>query len=137
MKINEIIGYKGYYLNLVSCKGDKNAVKELILPGCGYKIITAEAFRDFKNIEYLEIPEGVTSLESEVCEGMTKLRSVKLPESLTHLGENCFKNCSSLEEIVLPKNFKDLQAGVFVGCTSLKKIKLCGIDAIPARGFSQ
>ena len=26
MKINEITGYKGYYLNLVSCKGDKNAI---------------------------------------------------------------------------------------------------------------
>ena len=31
MKINEILGYKGYYLNMVSCKGDSSALKELKL----------------------------------------------------------------------------------------------------------
>ena len=66
MKINEILGYKGYYLNLVSCKGDSSALKELKLPGSGYRIIASEALCDFPSLEYVEIPDGVASLESEV-----------------------------------------------------------------------
>lgn len=137
MKINEILGYKGYYLNMVSCKGDSSALKELKLPGSGYRIITSEALRDFPSLECIEIPEGVTSLESEVFADKKMLRYVKLPESLTSIGDNCFKNCESLEEIVLPKGLEYLGESVFQGCASLKKIKLCGIDAIPAKGVSR
>ena len=56
MKINEILGYKGYYLNMVSCKGDSSALKELKLPGSGYRIITSEALRDFRALNALKFP---------------------------------------------------------------------------------
>ena len=67
----------------------------------------------------VNIPEGVTSLESSCFSSCSSLTSITLPESVTSLGNSCFRECSSLTSITLPEGVTSLGSSCFLSCSSL------------------
>lgn len=127
--------YNDYFLTRLDCKGNPNEATELALEWKGYRIIEEDAFKNFKNVEKIVIPEGVTSVEGKCFAGLEKLREVIFPETLTYIDTECFANCPKIEEITIPKSIKALGASVFYNCNSLKKITFLGLKNIKERGF--
>ena len=134
MKLTYDLGYGGYYLNKVCCKGKKDEITELVLECNGYRIIREDAFSAFPAVQRIVIPEGVTSVEGRCFAELKALREVVFPESLTYIGDECFAGCESLEEIVVPGGITNFGSSVFVDCPGLRKITFMGLGKME-RGF--
>ena len=66
-----------------------------------------------KDIKYIVVGDGITSIGNQSFRNMTNLQSVDLPDSLESIGANAFMNCSSLIEIHLPINLTSIGAYSF------------------------
>ncbi|MBR6153381.1 MAG: leucine-rich repeat domain-containing protein [Treponema sp.] len=99
------------------------------------------------NCKILKIPEGCTSIESEVYSKRNDFIKVIFPptlkvinydafykcrfllelefsEGLVEIGETAFEDCKSLTKLILPDSLVKIGEGAFSGCKSLKQIKL-------------
>lgn len=93
-----------------------------ILNGVPY--IGEYSFKNYPNLERVEIAESVTTIGDGAFSGCAKLTQVILPESLRSLGYGVFMDCTALAEITLPKNLYSVSGGLFQGCTSLKRVEI-------------
>ncbi len=97
------------------------------------------------NLRSVVVPEGVTSIGSDVfsscsmlkdvtlpstlksigryCFYGTKIENVELPEGLTFLGEHAFREIR-ISEIVIPDSLEILASYVFYGCSRLTNVVL-------------
>ncbi len=83
------------------------------------------------------IPEGITTIGSQVFEGCTNLISVTLPQTLISIEWNAFAGCTSLESITIPDSVSEIGTWAFYGCSSLSKVTLPSqITQIPSGLFS-
>jgi len=82
---------------------------------CGLKEIPGYAFTS-SSIEYIKIPEGVTSIGKKAFEFCNQLSDIEIPRSVTKIGYDAFyipvdavKNTASkvLRNIILPERFND------------------------------
>lgn len=71
------------------------------------------AFRDCSSLEYIDIPEGIESIESLAFYGCSKLKHVTFPNSLKNIGRAAFWNNKALSGIVLPDSLYYLDGGAF------------------------
>ncbi len=70
----------------------------------------------------LEIPEGVTSIGDNACEGCRELSGVKLPESLLSIGDGAFIICKELKDVAIPAEVTSIGQNAFGFCWSLTDI---------------
>ena len=77
-----------------------------------------------KDIEEIEIPDGITVLGSNVFSGCSKLRSVRIPDTVTEIQMSAFSDCPELEEIEIPDSVTKMQGWVFENDPALKKVRL-------------
>ena len=61
------------------------------------------AFADYRNLEYVSIPETVVSI-GDYAFFHSSLREVVVPGSVMNIGKRAFGNCDKLKRIVLPQN---------------------------------
>ena len=63
----------------------------------------------------LTIPESVTVISPNACDGCSKLTSANIPNSVTSIGNWAFSGCSSLTKITLPDNanYTQIDTGAF------------------------
>ncbi len=59
---------------------------------------------DRSKVAFLEIPEGVTTLESNAFSSFNNLIKITIPSTVTFIGDTVFSNCSKLVEIVNKSN---------------------------------
>lgn len=78
--------------------------------------------RDHKELERLNIMEGVEIIGSEAFSGCSSLSSISFPSSLIRLKYYAFNKCSALEELNLPANLTYIEPSVFSECSSLRNI---------------
>ena len=83
-------------------------------------------FYNCSSLTSIEIPNGVTSIESDAFYGCSSLTSVKIPNGVTSIGSYAFYNCSSLTSIEIPIGVTDIGDNAFSGCSSLKSIEIPG-----------
>lgn len=76
-------------------------------------------FTDCKELEHVELPEGITEIWDATFKGCAKLTLDHLPASLTKLRTYVFSNCSNLELTTLPEGLTDIGAYAFLNCTKL------------------
>lgn len=81
----------------------------------GTKEIEKNAFFD-SEVEGIEMPDSVKSLEKAVFFNCRKLQKVKLSNSLTEIPNSCFDSNISLREIVIPDSVNTI--GPYAFCSS-------------------
>lgn len=82
----------------------------------GTKEIEKNAFFD-SEVEGIEMPDSVKSLEKAVFFNCRKLQKVKLSNSLTEIPNSCFDSNISLREIVIPDSVSTM-IGPYAFCSS-------------------
>ena len=114
-------------------RDDCNAVietaKNKLFIGCKYTIIPDSiitigygAFYHCRGLVSINIPFGVTCIDSFAFCGCKDLASVTLPDSLTGIYSNAFLGCHHLKSITIPNAVTTICAGAFGNCDNLTSI---------------
>ena len=75
-----------------------------------------------RNLGGIVLPDGVTSIGSNVFGGCTAMAYATIGSGITQIPEDCFSRCSSLAEIIIPATVDSIHDGAFYGCTSLRNV---------------
>jgi len=103
----------------------------------GLTSVGSEIFRDCIRLTSMELPAGIREMGSGLFRGCTSLRHVTLPAEITHIGGDTFSGCVSLTTVDLPAGIQELGTGLFKGCTSLRMITLpMGVTVMDDEIFS-
>lgn len=77
------------------------------------------------NLEYINIPYSITTIQDEAFSKCTLLKSVYFDQDnslLTSIGESAFYNCSSLPALEIPKKVTEVGEACFINCSSLDNL---------------
>ena len=107
------------------------SLEEIDLPN-SLEYISEYAFTR-SGLEYIEIPNSVTTLQSSVLEYCYSLEIATLPGNLKEVPFALFRGCSSLEAVVLPASVKEIKREAFRGCDALWAIYYGGDEEQLAR----
>lgn len=66
-----------------------------------------------------QIPEGVTTIQSEAFSKCSQLYSIGMPTSITEIGSFAFYSCTNLTNISIPNGVQAIQSYTFGQCTNL------------------
>ncbi len=66
----------------------------------------------------------VTAIGRRAFRGYKLLSSVTIPETIVKIDWRAFQDCTNLRTIVIPKNVRTIENGTFDGCTALKSVTL-------------
>lgn len=110
-----------YYIGkvLIGFKGEMPSsftVKE------GTKSIGAGVFNSKSNIEYVDLPEGLESIDDYAFQ-YSGIKEIIIPDSCKYIGMNAFDCCNSLEKAVVSGS-EYFGSNAFRCCTSLKELTL-------------
>ena len=110
-------------LGIGECKN-----KDIVIPRMykGKKVtgIGAMAFYNCTNLETIELPDTIKSIETAAFLQCTNLKSIKIPEGLTSIKAEAFDDCSSLTNMELPTSVTYIEGTILRGCASLTSITL-------------
>lgn len=73
-------------------------------------------------ITNLEIPDGVTSIESYTFSGCSGLTSVTIPDSVTSIGEYAFSECVGLAGVTIGNGVTSIGNEAFYSCSGLTSV---------------
>lgn len=77
-----------------------------------------------EDVDFVEIPFGVTEIGMCAFENHTKIRTVKIPDTVRVIGKSAFKGCKNLTNIVLPTNLLRIGANAFEDCERIFSITI-------------
>ena len=86
--------------------------------------IDKSAFKDDVYVEYIEISDGIISIENHAFSGCTALTDIIIPNSVKSIGEELFAGCLSLEYINLPNSVTSIRRKAFINCKGLTSITI-------------
>ena len=87
-------------------------------------VIGDNMFFNCTNLQYLIMPENVTSIGQYAFYGCSSLNSVIIGKSVTKIGANAFKDCSSLYSVDIPDLVTSIGYFAFEGCSSLSTVTI-------------
>lgn len=99
---------KSAYNELVKHYG----IKEVVINTGHGSVIPKAIFKDCKEIEEVEIKEGVTSIGSYAFDGCSSLMNITIPDSVTSIGDYAFFRCSNLKNISIPAQLEIRPKGI-------------------------
>lgn len=105
-------------------------IDSIYLPETVYKddkpyIVTeigTKALENKKGLQYVNIPNSVTSIQYDAFAGCQSLESIQFSNSLTYIGSHAFGRCESLKSIELPQSLLEIDSEAFMNCKSLQSI---------------
>lgn len=77
-----------------------------------------------RNINYINIPNKITYINSYTFNSCGKLQSIIIPDSVTMIDFGAFINCLALQNVEIGKNVRWIGSSVFNGCGMLKSITI-------------
>jgi type II secretory pathway pseudopilin PulG len=90
-----------------------------------------------KNIQYVIISKGITSIGNSAFYNCSNITSITLPNSVTSLGTNSFGICTGLSSITLPNGLVSIGNSSFFNCTNMTSITIPGtVTTIGTSAFS-
>ena len=99
--------------------------------------VATAAFKGFRSITSVTLPDTVTVIGNSAFQGCVALRSVDLPPAVTEFGKAMFDGCGELQEVVLPAGLTEIPAMTFQTCVSLRRVVAQdGITHIGANAFN-
>ena len=96
---------------LIQCPGSRKGIYNI--PE-GTEMLDANSFLFCQKLQFISIPEGVTSIGNNAFES-TLIPYIEFPESLNTLGHNIFLSCDNLKIICAPKNCKAVVNAKVIG----------------------
>ena len=93
----------------------------------GVEVIGNAAFIS-SNLETVNLPNSVQTLEEDAFFSCYKLTRVNIPNGVTSIGKNAFAYCNKLPEIVIGSGVKSIDAYAFYTCSALKSITCKAVD---------
>lgn len=80
------------------------------------------AFRDYKSLEKIHLPEKIKKIGDGAFYGCNNLEQIKFPNDLESVGEEAFYECTSLESIAIPGEIVKIGRSAFHKCKNLKDV---------------
>ena len=77
-----------------------------------------------EDVQYVEIPKGITIIKKNAFTSHHSLRSVTIPDSVTVIGENAFAYCYNLQSVTMPDRVTKIGKFVFSGCYGLQSVTI-------------
>jgi len=87
-------------------------------------IIPRCAFQCRRNLEVVELPEGLIRIGDYGFHRCISLKKITIPSTVEDIGESSFDHCEKLEGIVLPEGLQRLGKWAFSNCRSLQRINI-------------
>lgn len=98
-----------------------SAITSSIIPGSVHTV-GASAFKNCKNLQRVEIKEGVDTLGIGAFEGCISLKEVIIPSTVEILMNYLFDGCTSLETVIVPEGVEAIYSYAFNDCSSLRNL---------------
>ena len=86
---------------------DKNSIKHIIVED-GITSLGYELFRNFKNVETIQLPASLTKIKNSAFQNCRSLKNISIPEGVTEIGVGIFNDCVSLKNITFPSTLKEI-----------------------------
>ena len=100
-------------------------------------VIGEHMFRRCQNLQYIVLPNTITSIGAFAFYDCDSLISVEIPDGVSSIDTYAFYNCNALISIDIPNSVISMGSGVFGACSSLISVKLPnGITTISDYTFS-
>ena len=81
------------------------------------------AFRE-SQLDSIDIPEGVTEIQSNAFHLCSNLTSIVLPNTVTLIGSYAFAGCANLSSVTLSSNLEVIEAFAFRDCDNLQSFEI-------------
>lgn len=88
-----------------------------------------DAFYWCKNLESVNLPDGLTTIANNTFYGCEKLNGIIIPEGVTRIGTTAFYECNSLETINIPSSVESIGTDCFKLCRGLKGVYITDLAA--------
>ena len=75
-----------------------------------------------RDITYIDIPSGTTSIGVYAFYYCTSLSGITIPNSVTSIGDGAFDSCSSLSSVNIPSGVTSIDSYAFASCTGLTSV---------------
>ena len=106
-----------------------------VLPGT--VTVGDSAFEGCESLQYVSLPNTVSSIGDRAFSECRKLYGIKIPESVTNIGRAAFERCERLDVVWIPLGVREISEGTFRGCSRLTSVKLPGsVVSIGSRAFA-
>lgn len=145
-------GINALYTPLCDVNPDEIVVPETVA-------VVRDTFRNCKNIEYVNLPDSVTTLYPYTFEGCKSLKTLSLGKGIKNIPERCaegcvnlkflymygvttinefaFQNCSSLQTLTFPDSIATIRRNAFANCYSIFKIYFGkNLESVGSRAFA-
>ena len=99
------------------------------------KIVQARAFKDRRQLIYVEFHDGIEIIEEEAFSGCPLRGGIKLL-GVKIIKEWAFRDCNDLTDVEFGDKLETIEFGAFIFCYSLKNIKLPSVRTIGFRAFA-
>lgn len=86
--------------------------------------IGGSAFSDCYNLNYITLPDGITTIDTSAFYCFFGLTSIVIPDSVTHIGNSAFEHCYALNSITLSNNLTEIGDYAFGGISGLTTITI-------------
>ncbi len=97
--------------------------------------ILSGAFSDCSEIEYIAIPESITSIGYMAFSECINLKEINIPNGVTSIAPGTFNKCMSLESVIIPDSVELIDFFAFAYCENLMHITLGkGVTTIVGSG---
>ena len=124
--------YKGYF-HRYELILNETVIKDIDIPN-GITEINSWAFAYCGNLTSITIPNSVTSIGDSAFYGCSGLTSVTIPNSVTSIGNNAFYRCSGLTSVTIPNSVTSIGGTAFAGCSGLTSVTIG--NSVTSIGYS-
>lgn len=117
---------------------NKSKIKTLEIQE-GIKTIGANAFKDWKGLTSVTLPDGLTSIGPSAFQGCNHadFKLLNIPNSVETIGSYAFQGCSNLKNVTLSEKLTSIENNVFANITALEKLVIPNsVESIGAYAFS-
>jgi hypothetical protein len=96
----------------------------ILINDSSYLVKSLGGFDSHKNLELVDLPEGLLEIRARGFANCINLFEIDLPENLQTIGNEAFQTCERLKEISIPAKVNVIGQGAFSDCISLKSISV-------------
>ena len=103
----------------------------------GITVIKENAFRDCSELQSVVLPDSITEIHDYAFFGCSAIRSLKMPNGITEIGECAFNGCEKLQSVEIPDSVTEIKRSVFASCSELQSVAIPdGVTGIGQYAFS-